>query len=713
VAWQLHYTSAQAGRTGHSGFQFVAATPGLPPGAEATVAPYLIYRPPPDAPPAPAADEVADFPVAFSYDLAGGHALLVRCRYLGRDYSGRYGNFLAHAVVAEPGELEGVRPIELWRAACWRDRPAAGDLPVLDELAPGDALDPGTLAGRLAAEQAHGLLARLLDEVIAVLARGHGRVILVAGDVEVIARWIAVVSYSLPAAAAAALSFVTYTDDPDGAPYRLVGTTPGVWAAGARTAPAFVLDPPAGTERTGTVGRYARTAADCWRAHDLAGLDALGELSGLGSRFGFDTAAALLALCRGDPSITGDEQAAAAGLLRRHGGEVPAWVWRDLAPAVPRIGFELAAALCDLTEKGLAERCAARCVLLALADPRLRSRLPDRALRPRAGGSRAQLAPAFADAVAAASGLAEIAAVAALAERCHVPLPASDVAAAATRCAASDAGDLRAALDAIPAGQRDGFIAGALAGLENADPDRRAAVLTDAVCDLLADLDLGGTPQVALRVAGSVGRRRPARRVELTRAAIALERGGRPAAEIDSAIRDLWSGPEPTIAECAALLDSWGPDSVAAALARYPALAGLPSRAFAAARGELDTPEVIALAERIGAMPWRDGSGATTRADAAVVKGYTEVTRSAARAVAVAELAAALDRVAATQASAVLIDAAFAGVAARLSARPPEFRESLLAALTEPARVRLSDRLSARPERRGLDRRRLFRRRGG
>jgi hypothetical protein len=701
VAWQLHYTSARSGLTSRAGFQFTAATPGLPPGVQATVAPYLSYRPPPDAPLSPGPDELAGFPIAFCYDQVAGHALLVRCRYLGRDYSGRYGNFLAHAIVAEPGELEGVRPIELWRAGCWRDEPGEGELPELDDLAPGDALDPGTLARWLAAGQEYGTLARLVDAVVKTFAQGHGRVTIVADDIDVIARWIAVVCYSLPAASAAALSFVTYTDDPGNAPYRLVGTTPGVWAAGARTAPAFVLDPPQAEAVGEHLGRYAQLTADCWREHDLAGLDALGELSGLGS--GFDTAAALLALCRGDSTVTADEETAAARLLRRHGADIPAWVWRDLTPTLPRIGFELAAALCDLANGELAERCAARCVLLALADPKLRPNLPKRALAP---GPRELLGPAFADAVAAAPGLAAVAAIVALADRCHVPLPASDVAAAAAKCGERGAGDLFAALQATPAGHSDDLLSGALTGLEAADPNRRTSMLTDQVCDLALGRDLTATPRVAIRVLSSVGRRRKARRVELTRDAIALE-GPLLPAEIDAALRTLWSGDAPTVAECMALLDSWGPDSVAEAFARYPTLAGLPSRAFAAAREELETPEVVQLAARIGAVSWPDGSAAGTRADAAAVVGYAELARSAARSEA-KELAKSLDRVAATQASPMLIDAAFAGIAARLARRPAEFRESLLAALTEPARARLKDRLAIRPERR-----KLFRRRGG
>ncbi|MGI5208637.1 hypothetical protein ACQEU6_44600 [Spirillospora sp. CA-108201] len=348
MAWQLHYTSARSGPTGRAGFQFVAETPGLPDGTRAAVTPYLAYRPPPDAPLSPGDAELDLFPVSLLYDEVDGRPLLLRCRYLGRDYSGRYGNFFAHAVVAEPEELEGLRPAELWQAAHWTALPAPGAvLDPLEELTPGSALDPEALAGWLAAAgpgDPYALLARLVDAVTDVLGRGHGRVVLVSDDVEAIARWIAVVSYSLPVPAAARLSFVTYTADPDGAAQRLVGTTPDVWATAQNHAShASAFDLRDGVP-AGPAGRFARTVARCWRARDFGGLDALAELAPPDDP-AREGAAALLALCRGDADVAPDEQDAAAELLARRGTAVPAWVWRDLAPGVPSMGLRLVLAV--------------------------------------------------------------------------------------------------------------------------------------------------------------------------------------------------------------------------------------------------------------------------------------------------------------------------------------------------------------------------------
>ena len=279
MAWQLHYTSARSGPTGRAGFQYVATSPGLPAGWEAAAAPYLTYQPPPDD----------TFPESFGYDLVDGHGLLIRCRYLGRDYSGREGNFFGHAVVAEASELEGLRPIELWDAALWQD--ISEGAPELDELAPGSAFTPEALGRRLGGTGAYELLAALLDTLVDVLRRGHGRVVLVGRDPEAVACWIALVSYSLPVTLAARLSFSTFSADPESAPQRLVGTTPAVWESLHYSASAvFFLDEPAaepkGPEEAagpdgleGKAEGFGRTVADCWRALDLDGLDTIGELA--------------------------------------------------------------------------------------------------------------------------------------------------------------------------------------------------------------------------------------------------------------------------------------------------------------------------------------------------------------------------------------------------------------------------------------------------
>jgi hypothetical protein len=333
VAWQLHYTSARRGPTGRAGFQFVAETPGLPDGVRAAVTPYLSYRPPPDAPTSPDDAELGAFPVSFLYDRVDGRSLLLRCRYLGRDYSGRYGNFFAHAVVADPGELEGLRPAELWHAPLWTPWPAQDDrLAELEELTPDDALSPEALAGWLASsgpDDPHGTLGRLTDAAALVLERGHGRVVLIADEVETIARWIALITYSLPVGTAARLTFTTYSADPDGAAQCLVGTTTGVWSA-TRTQATDTVAVHVGQGFGKDAPRpslFGRTVAACWRDADFAGLDCLGELALLdrdeGGPAALERAAALVALCRACEPLTVTEQEAAAALLARRPDEVP------------------------------------------------------------------------------------------------------------------------------------------------------------------------------------------------------------------------------------------------------------------------------------------------------------------------------------------------------------------------------------------------------
>ncbi|MFI0407460.1 hypothetical protein [Actinomadura sp. 3N508] len=666
MAWQLHYTSARRGPTGRAGFQFVAETPGLPDGVRAGVTPYLSYRPPPDAPLSPDDSELGGFPVSLLYDRVDGRPLLLRCRYLGRDYSGRYGNFFAHAVVAEPDELEGLRPAELWHAPHWTHDPAPETvLDRLDDLTPGAALDPEALAAWLAASSSgpgdpYALLGHLIDAVADVLGRGHGRVVLVSDDVELIARWIAVVSYSLPVDAAARLSFVTYTADPDGAAQRLVGTTPAIWAAAqhhASHASAFDLRDGVPGDARKRASRFARTVAACWRDSDFGGLDALGELAPLNDP-AQEGAAALLALCRGDATVTPGEEAAAAELMSRHGSAIPEWVWRDLVPGVPSMGLDLALAVHERARAAGAAEVARQCSL----------RVTDRAL----------------DALAKASSLRAVVATAGVAERAGVPLDPTEVTASAARCARAGAADLGKALTGCPTALRDALLDGVISGLADAGEPQRAAALTPANCDLLYEHAerLRTAPAVACAVLASIGRRTPERRIAVTGE---LLRIGDDDPEIDAALREVWETP-PSTGECAALLDAHGK-----AMADRPALAGLPSRTFtrlAFPGGErLAEPAALRLAERVRELMPDGRSGR----DAALVQAYGKaITAGPARAA-----RALADITAADGATSQLAGEAFAGAARRLAQRPPAFRAELLAELSGTARARVGAQWTA------------------
>lgn len=706
MAWQLHYTSVASGPTGRAGFQFVAETPGLPPQVRSTVTPLLAYRPPPEAPPSPDAEQLAAFPVALAYQRSGGHAVLVRSRYLGRDYSGREGNFFAHAVVAGPEELEGLRPIELWGADFWADRPAAGDLAALEELDPGAGVSPQTLADHLAEEDSYRLLVALVDAAVAALDRGHGRVVLVGADVEPIVRWIAVLSYSLPVSAAARLSFTTYSADPGGALQRVVGTTPDVWAAVHRDEPAFFVDEPAVPPAAGEGGRFARTVAECWRARDFAGLDALGELvtvqladgdrlagaDGLPLAQALDRAAALLALCRGVGPVPAEEEAAAAGLLTRFGAQVPEWVWAELVPALPGVGFDLALAMHrwarGVSAAEVADRCAARCVGLALQDPSLGGRLREVRLSPDAAR---RLVPEARGAVERATTLTAVGRLVAVAARAGVDLPAETVRSAAARCARTAVNDLPEALDGVPARWRERIIEGAVAGLAEVGSSELSRLLTDEVCDLLQARDWSGAPAVGLRVLGSAGRRHRDRRVDITGALLRLEGVGPD--EVDRVLDEVWAVPAST-AECTALLEAFDE-----AVPSRPALAALPSRAFrqAAVEGDaaLEDPALLRMAGQVLAAFPADHAAFC---DASVLLEYTE----AVGAMQAESAAAALEAMhATTGATAGVRSGVFTEAADRLARRDTRFRAALLAAVSAPVRAHLAERWT-RPRTRGL-----------
>lgn len=227
-ALQLHYTSCRRGQSGSAGFQTRSLTPGIRTDEQREIERRGAYRPPRDARQDPNDEEIArDFPRAFRwYTLESGRQALSRCCYTGRDYSGRWGNFFAHTLVAEPGELPaGLWPIDLYEWEGWRERlPPEEDteatpppLPLVDltGVAPAESFRLDELGEFLREEPGRrDLLAKMGDAVL--LGRDSSRAVVIRDTPNRGLYWVACLQKLFPPGHARALSYSTYQDDPRG-----------------------------------------------------------------------------------------------------------------------------------------------------------------------------------------------------------------------------------------------------------------------------------------------------------------------------------------------------------------------------------------------------------------------------------------------------------------------------------------------------------------
>ncbi|XVQ82307.1 hypothetical protein ACQP2K_25995 [Microbispora siamensis] len=585
MAWQLHYTSAEAGPTGRAGFQFVARTAGVPDEAVARVAPYLTYRPPPGMPTAPSPDQIAAMPVALTYGPAGDRLALTRCVYLGQDYSGRFGNFLGHALLLDEQDLIGMRPIELWQAPVWSDRAAepGAELPEVIDLAPGPGIEPESLGLWLRDREpeSYTRLGVLLELSRQALSPGRNRLVLVSADSEEIVRWIAVISYSLPWETVGRLSFCTYSGDPATTAQLIVGTTPDVWLPSDLDATVVALNRPAPPV---PLGRFARTVTELWRRMDLAGID---DLSAFGEADP-EVAAALVTLCRSDDPVPQEEQSAVAALLS---GPLPEWVWPALARRADLLDHELAAAVVSQGPPEAADPCAARCVLLALREPALG--LPPRH-RPGRYVDERHLPPltsAARSALRDTPRLAHLIAILRIADLTGLPLPVAEVEQAAAAAVRSGLDDVGREFSRTPLGWRGTLLTGLARGIEEAPAEVRAQVLAGEICDLLGGLDLRDMPFTAIAVTARQAETGRVGRVEATVRLVRLARDPWTLHDRDLVLAEIWRA-EPTADDCAGVVESL-PDEVDGS----PVLSGLPARTFV--RYGFKSQEIVRIARMV------------------------------------------------------------------------------------------------------------------
>lgn len=224
---QLHYTSCQDGPAGYSGFQFSASTPGMSPAVLREVEELTVYKPPSWLLASPGLDEPDAYPVAFSHaaSAATGAVITAQVVFAGTDYSGRPGNYFAHALVTATPEADfgSVLPAELWGADLWRREPGRGaDLPELSGPPRPGPIDPAGVQAFLDAHGLVSLLAELLSAVSKAMA-GAPPVLLACHDATECAWCIAALSYLLGERLGHQLTFTTYCHRPESARFQLIG----------------------------------------------------------------------------------------------------------------------------------------------------------------------------------------------------------------------------------------------------------------------------------------------------------------------------------------------------------------------------------------------------------------------------------------------------------------------------------------------------------
>lgn len=223
---QLFYTSCIEGRSmsGHSGFQIRAASRSLSPDEQQQVAAACIYELPDDVP-ADIPPERAPRRLAL-FDLPNlGRVLAHVCHARPDPETGRVGNYFVHAVVGTRGELDAGMAIRTWRSRFWETADRDGPTELRDverrDLVPGAAFSESNVPALVAKHR------RELEFLLRGLTAGSAEHLYLCTDPEAMAACVFGLTFLLPKAAAAELTFSTYESNPLARAARLVASYGG------------------------------------------------------------------------------------------------------------------------------------------------------------------------------------------------------------------------------------------------------------------------------------------------------------------------------------------------------------------------------------------------------------------------------------------------------------------------------------------------------
>ena len=233
----LIYTDCVPGQglQGTAGLQFQARSPGADRAAMSLVQSANLYEPPAnwmrDRRP------LTDYPPSFAHAFDGIYATAAGV-YVGREANGgREGNQLTHAIVtADPDSYLLHRPAQLFNAPFWSSRPAPTTEcePVRHPWEPG----PFDIAAAkaLVTDNPRGpeLLDRLLSSLYALGSANSRRVLFISESAEEVLRWISTATLLLPQRQALGIGFKVFTTNPAYATQPVIAVHPA-WDSTAVT----------------------------------------------------------------------------------------------------------------------------------------------------------------------------------------------------------------------------------------------------------------------------------------------------------------------------------------------------------------------------------------------------------------------------------------------------------------------------------------------
>lgn len=296
-ALQYIYTSWKNGDSTEKGYMIYSRSEGISKAECAAIKDAMQYLAPKELTLTPTAQEIADvFPYAFSYFiLPTGRGCVAQSTYLGKDYSGRFGNYIIYALVFDLNDLP-CRPAEFFAEPYMKTAMTSEELNAPSPVPPLPPLRITEYASVINDEQLNEFLfdkedefAQLISLILA--AQDAGIPFYLNDSRENLVLWSAAVQRILPPRVAKRFMFNTYVGDhesmrsprarEEGLDFHLIGVRPDAnyfnYATECKSNRQIVMDFIGGHMTQGIVPNSFSIAMASSITMDYEEIDAFGE----------------------------------------------------------------------------------------------------------------------------------------------------------------------------------------------------------------------------------------------------------------------------------------------------------------------------------------------------------------------------------------------------------------------------------------------------